>query len=125
MALARLQPTPLSPTGLTAPLSARELERKPIEFGSFWTCCSSRPSEASWAAMLETDFPPSRIVWKLLSTPATDVRLIRSIAPVAVAPGTWLHERVLPVKIDTSCADVRFESGLAWFVTAQIAYLAI
>ena len=75
--------------------------------------------------MLDTDFPPIRMVWKLLSTPATEVRLIRSIAPVALAPGIWLQERVLPVKIDTSCAEVRFDSGLPLFVTTQIAYLAI
>ena len=50
--------------------------------------------------MLETFLPSSSSVWKLVSTPATEVRLIRSIGPLAVAPDTWLQVRVLPVKID-------------------------
>ena len=69
--------------------------------------------------------PSSSSVWKLVSTPATEVRLIRSIVPVAVAPGTWLQARVLPVKIEMTCAGVRLLSVFALFVTTQIPYLAI
>src|SRR5271154_3396031 len=72
--------------------------------------------------MLATFLPSSRSVWKLVSTPATEVRLIKSIGPLAVAPGIPLQERVLPVKIDTSWLAVRV---FVLFVITQIAYLAI
>ena len=75
--------------------------------------------------MLETFLPSSSSVWKFVSTPATEVRLIRSIVPLAVAPGTALQLRVLPVKIEITCACVSVGSVFALFVTTQIAYLAI
>src|ERR1700735_722649 len=98
---------------------------KPIPFGSFSTAWRSRPSEDSSEASEETFLPSSSSVWKLVSTPATEVRLIRSIVPEAVAPGTWLQLRVLPVKIETTCDEVRLLRALALFVTTQIPYLAI
>ncbi len=60
------------------------------------------------------------MVWKFVSTPATEVRLIRSIVPEAVAPETALHARVLPVKIEIACAVVRFARGFDLLVTMQI-----
>ena len=71
--------------------------------------------------MLATFLPSSRSVWKLVSTPATEVRLMRSIVPVAVAPGTALHVLILPVKMPVSWLCVRLASGFDLFVTAQIA----
>ena len=62
---------------------------------------------------------------KLVSTPATEVRVKTSIGPLAVAPGTELQLVVLPVKIEVTCAWVRLDSVLALLVTTQIAYLAI
>src|SRR5271165_4701357 len=94
-------------------------------FGSLSTDWWSRPSEDCSEASEDTFFPPNNSVWKLLSTPATEVRLIRSIVPVALAPGTWLQLRVLPVKIDTSSDGVRLPSAFDLFVTTQIPYLAI
>jgi len=63
--------------------------------------------------LLETLLFLSRNCWKLVSTPATEVRLIRSIGPLAVAPGTLLHTLVFPVKIEISSASVTF--ARCWF----------
>ncbi len=62
---------------------------------------------------------------KLVSTPATEVRVITSMLPVAVAPGTALQVLILPVKMAVSWLCVRLLSGLDLFVTTQIAYRAI
>src|SRR3984957_4554990 len=119
-----LHATPLRPTALTVPLSDCELETKPIAFGSLSTFARIRPSDGSSAAFVETFLPSRNSVVKFVSTPATDGRLIRSIGPLAEAPGTELQATVLPVKIDETCAELRFESGFDLFVITQMPYFA-
>src|SRR5438105_2393422 len=98
---------------------------KPIELGSASTACRICPSDGCSVATLETFLPSSSSVWKLVSTPATDVRLSTSIVPLTDAPLTPLQLRTFPVKIDRSCEGVRFASVFDLFVTTQIAYLAM
>src|ERR1700722_6292517 len=120
-----LHATPLRPTALTVPLSDCELETKPIALGSLSTFARIRPSDGSSAAFVETFLPSRNSVVKFVRTPATDVRLIRSIGPLAVAPLTWLQLIVLPVKIELTCDELRVLTGFDLLVTRQIPYLAI
>src|SRR5580698_3171861 len=94
--------------------------------GALSTDWRIRPSVASSVAEDSTLLPSSSSDLKLVSTPATDVRVKTSIGPVAVAPpNAALQVLVLPVKIDAAWAAVRLLTGFDLFVTTQIPYLAI
>src|SRR6476661_4160194 len=96
-----------------------------MAFLSDCTVCWTRPLEAFCEAALLTVTEPRKIFWKASWVPDAAVRTTRLIEPVAVAPGTSSQLRICPEKIPLIVSCDRLETGLAGFVTTQMASFAI
>src|SRR5919198_357532 len=96
-----------------------------MAFLSDCTACWTRPLEALAAALLDTLAEPRKIFWKASCVPDAAVRTIRSIGPLAVAPGTALQSRTCPEKIAWTCAWETLARWLSGLVIRQIASRAI